>query len=716
METRKLTVKNGEYQCDIDITVEEWKTVLQDKTIINDNCLDVLLKFYAEPEHKATCKALEEKYHSSAQSFNGTIIAFAKATQKKLNRFQVVRDNGKPCYWIIAMLGKDLPNGLFEWTLRPELVIAMEELKLLEAKFIEFKNFSDLINLINSKLGNDFINKFRYKRKELANLGKAPMGGILFKNNEDGKNWAINEGGGTEVQYHISYDANQSNMYFGIGFNTEYVPFKNKKTPVEYVQPFANAYLQLSNSELIKRVKDKGFKYDGNEQELKELKEGRYYFIGKEINIVDNSIALQDFNSMIGEIKTDLFELYCAIFEKRNQLLNKTNINMKYINLLKANKNLIFTGVPATGKTYLAKQITQEMDAEVAFVQFHPSYDYTDFVEGLRPVKKDGDELGFELKDGVFKAFCKKAIENRKVDNFDKYFNNFIDELSENPIELETPSQKKKFKVEINSNRTCVAIPTTAVATRMSITKEMIKNYIFNDSITEWKPYTIPIANYFKDKYQIKVENTTPKDFVFIIDEINRAEISKVFGELFYSIEADYRGEKGIVQTQYANLQDESDVFAKGFYVPENVYIIGTMNDIDRSVESMDFAMRRRFAWQEITAEDSLAILDNLQIDNLDDIEIRTKAKNRLLNLNQQISDIEELGSAYHIGGAYFLKLKNYEGDFQQLWDYHLKGVLFEYLRGLPNADKHLSELKQAYDNESNSDDKAEIKDAENDG
>ena len=80
-----------------------------------------------------------------------------------------------------------------------------------------------------------------------------------------------------------------------------------------------------------------------------------------------------------------------------------------YIKLLKANKNLVLTGAPGTGKTFLAKEIAKAMDAEVEFVQFHPSYDYTDFVEGLRPIKKD-NILCFERTDGVFKLFCKKAL------------------------------------------------------------------------------------------------------------------------------------------------------------------------------------------------------------------------------------------------------------------------------------------------------------------
>ena len=82
----------------------------------------------------------------------------------------------------------------------------------------------------------------------------------------------------------------------------------------------------------------------------------------------------------------------------------------KYIKILKANRNLILTGAPGTGKTYIAKEIASAMDAEVGFVQFHPSYDYTDFVEGLRPFTDKNGNVGFERKDGVFKEFCKVSV------------------------------------------------------------------------------------------------------------------------------------------------------------------------------------------------------------------------------------------------------------------------------------------------------------------
>ena len=392
-----------------------------------------------------------------------------------------------------------------------------------------------------------------------------------------------------------------------------------------------------------------------------------------------------------------------------------------YINLLKANKNLVLTGAPGTGKTFLAKEIAKAMDAEVEFVQFHPSYDYTDFVEGLRPIDDGKGHINFERKDGILKKFCKKATSS--ISDFTlKSWNKLIKHLTQanNSCEYKLPSNLLTYKlslIEGENNRILIEEVMTVggvlqILPMGNIGYEEVLNsyycwlecgkvsdnpfeYSDSDNIGCQNVVLEILAKY----YNLPLNNVVGNPFVFIIDEINRGELSKIFGELFYAIDPGYRGMKSKVKTQYQNLVDEDDEFADGFYVPKNVYILATMNDIDRSVESMDFALRRRFAWKEIKPEDRMEMLSE-KLDH----DTCVKAIRVMNALNKDISKTRGLGSAYQIGPAYFLKLDKelYNGDFTALWDMHIEILLKEYLRGYSNADAKVEELKNVYFNSLN--------------
>lgn len=379
--------------------------------------------------------------------------------------------------------------------------------------------------------------------------------------------------------------------------------------------------------------------------------------------------------------------------------------------------------MPGTGKTYQARQLAyaltgdnEENHPHVGFCQFHPSFDYTDFVEGLRPTKPDAaGYIGFVRQDGIFKAFCKKAAVAKAV-TLQELYERLLQKIQAG--ELDELKQRGGAPIaikEISSNNNIILQTINGESEDLTYTVswrrlqklasvfpnvealEHVKNINKEICAVIGGCHASAYWAVLKAVWQLKSEiahDSSDQKYVFIIDEINRGDIAKIFGELFFAIDSGYRGKSGRIKTQYSNLLEDGDIFKDGFYVPENVYIIGTMNDIDRSVESMDFAIRRRFSWIEIKAQEAVDMLNRVIP------AFHAQAKACMTRLNAQISETESLGDAFHVGPAYFLKLKDYGGDavgYEKLWNLHISPLLREYLRGMPQADTALKKLYDAY-------------------
>ena len=385
--------------------------------------------------------------------------------------------------------------------------------------------------------------------------------------------------------------------------------------------------------------------------------------------------------------------IFGSVFSNRNEVPEQMEKMVNYLiqesakniteevqlqyNLLVANKQLIMNGAPGTGKTYSARNeiadillgISNKSEKEkeeikriqLDMVQFHPSYDYTDFIDGIRPDLSAGN-LSYTLKNGSFKSFCRRAGVVERIYAAGKSVNtkNIDDFLSGEDEEI-----KNFWKKKIEEGKLKKAIGNT----------------------------DLKISEEYVEKDDEAMVDCLPK-FLFIIDEINRAEISKVLGEIMYCLDPDYRGQKGAISTQYSTLATDETFFINKdndkFFIPSNVYIIGTMNDIDRSVEVFDFALRRRFAWYEVKAKE---VMDTVLISMGIDKELGsnyTDYKEKIEKLNQLIIDELKLNEHYHLGPSYFAKIKlylhnnnsnEYEEARENVWNNHISQILMEYVK-----------------------------------
>lgn len=404
-------------------------------------------------------------------------------------------------------------------------------------------------------------------------------------------------------------------------------------------------------------------------------------------NWLDRNIILTEILSPLGSVSGDDEYTRSIFFHYLYEFLRSP---------LQINKQTVLYGSPGTGKTYKAKRIARdyyeawksssgsdkpEFDEVYRVVQFHPSFAYEDFVEGIRPGNVGTGGAQLALVNGVFKEFCKNAA----IWEFDYYGTDY-------------------FKSLRNTNREAPGFEALTVKEVQEKTDLCAKDHWKH---IKGKPEDDPVLRYIPP-------------FFFVIDEINRAELSRVLGELMYCLE--YRGYGGKVQTQYSNLvttnKDAAAFWYENdknyFFVPHNVYLVGTMNIIDRSVESFDFALRRRFSWERIDPNPLVlkAILTKKASDK-GTREISAEVGNRIdaiansmKVLNEAIENHPLLGPDFKIGHTYFIEVHNYieneaTGDIlKRVWNGRLKSLLEEYLRGLGDQkriDTQIQELEKGF-------------------
>lgn len=508
------------------LTIDDWKNLLKDKTVFTDNSLQIMKRFL-DYGGQATCTQLSVKYGESKNFYNAGSSALAKRVHEKTNCPLLARDNDNARYWTVLYLGHSADkeiDGSYVWKLRDELKAALEQTDL---------SGVELYTKDESETGAGGHYWWLNANPKIWSFADLAVG--------DEQSYTLyNENGNKRRIFQNFLDAKAGDMVIGY-----------ESYPVKQIVAIAQISRE-NDGESVYFKKVEGLAEPIDYSTLKDCQElaQMEYFVNPQGSLFKLTKGEYDFimdivrESNVGTTKGNTPDPYT----KEDFLKQVYMTEERYdtlVALLKNKKNLILQGAPGVGKTFAAKRLAYSMmgemdDSRIEFIQFHQNYSYEDFIMGYKP-----QEEGFKLTNGIFYQFCMNAA------------------------------------------------------------------------------------------------NHPDKDYFFIIDEINRGNMSKIFGELLMLIEKDYRGTKATLAYS-----------GTAFSVPKNLYIIGMMNTADRSLAMIDYALRRRFSFFEMepgfNSDGFKAYQASLQNETFNALI------EQVIDLNREIKMDDSLGEGFRIGHSYF--------------------------------------------------------------
>jgi len=786
---------NGEYSCgDIGVTTEEWLDLLNDEKSMPYH--EALLCFLRQKEHKATCVKVSQVYGKPAQYYNSKVYNFSKWVQKRLNRFSVKDADDKDTYWCITMQkGWDTKQG-FQWQLRDELVEALR-IYLMKALIDVFRN---------GKPFNGYYEEYKWDLLDRLE-GKDVL--AVFDGLR-GKNIIDNPRTDSVIKYLVDNEADKTRVCCqhltdeSVPLNDRLAAFKSEikalcpskwkntandeRTASGLLTCVYPATYTFYKDEIYQNICDY-FGYTSRKAGKKyehflELINGFVKSYGEEIQqIMLNEIKGFKNKPLNLAVQTLFWCMKDYMKEElKNKMTTETNNSSKgtwyddVVRTWERRKNIVLYGAPGTGKTYDVPELAVRLcdpsfmaaepsreeivsrynqlktEKRIAFTTFHQSLDYEDWIEGLRPVVNENNQVTYEIESGIFKKLCEEAerpvVKDKQVGIADNavVWKVSLAGTGDNPVRSDCMKNsyirigwdgygpvisdetdwsiyngegKQILDAYINkmkigdivmscySSQTIDAIGVVAGEyefedkfpnyKRVRRVNWLVKN--INENIVEMNDgktmvessvyrlnsITLNDVKSILEKYDTssKMEEND-KTYVMVIDELNRGNVSKVFGELITLLEADKR--KGRINAESVVLPYSK----KGFHIPNNVYLIATMNTADRSLGSLDYAIRRRFAFiaekpfgLEVDGfnEELFELVSSLFVKNFDEY------KESGWDLTMKLEPADTLSEEYKpedvwIGHSYFL-MQDEEGNDNTTdrLQYEIIPLLEEYVR-----------------------------------